>query len=144
MEQNGHIKSFFTIILLILFYCTSVYSQPVTVEAGPGPLETVKSDTLNEYIKYALLNNPGLKAAYEKWQAALERIGPAGTLPDPKMTFAYYIEEVETRVGAQKYATSAKFYVHRFFRPLTEFYLDMKVCFLDLPSAFSQVLLPQS
>ena len=63
-----------------------------------------KNSTLDDYIRYALVNNPGLEAAYEKWQAAMEKVAPAGTLPDPKMTFGYYIKEVETRVGPQKYS----------------------------------------
>jgi cobalt-zinc-cadmium efflux system outer membrane protein len=68
--------------------------------------ELDKNSNLNDYIRYALMNNPGLESAYEKWQAALEKVRPAGTLPDPKMTFAYYIEQVETRVGPQKYSAS--------------------------------------
>ena len=67
-------------------------------------LELDNNPTLNNYIRYALLNNRGVEAAYEKWQAAMEKVAPAGTLPDPKMTFAYYIKEVETRVGPQKYS----------------------------------------
>ena len=67
-------------------------------------LELNSKSTLDDYVRYALLNNPGLEAAYEKWQAAMEKVTPAGTLPDPKMTFAYYINEVETRVGPQKYS----------------------------------------
>lgn len=72
--------------------------------SNPNTLPTLNSEsTLGDYVKYALLNNPGLKASYEKWQTALENVRPAQTLPDPKLTFAHYIEEVETRVGAQKY-----------------------------------------
>ncbi|MGD9160593.1 MAG: TolC family protein [Desulfobacteraceae bacterium] len=75
------------------------------MDSGSPDSHSVKElNTLDDYIKYALLNNPGLKAAYEKWLAALEKVAPAGTLPDPKMTFAYYINEVETRVGPQKYS----------------------------------------
>ncbi len=66
--------------------------------------ETVKISTIDDCVKYALLNNPGLKAAWEKWQADLQKVRPAKTLPDPKLTFSHYIEEVETRVGAQKYS----------------------------------------
>lgn len=77
----------------------------ISMDSGSPDSHSVKElNTLDDYIKYALLNNPGLKAAYEKWLAALEKVAPAGTLPDPKMTFAYYINEVETRVGPQKYS----------------------------------------
>lgn len=57
--------------------------------------------TLNDYLEYAALNNPGLKAAFNRWQAALERIPQVRALPDPKLNFAYFIREVETRVGPQ-------------------------------------------
>ena len=58
--------------------------------------------TLQDYLTYAALNNPGLEAAFNRWKAALEKITQAETLPDPKFTFAYFIEEVETRVGPQE------------------------------------------
>lgn len=63
-----------------------------------------KNATLDDYIKVALLNNPGLKASFEKWNTAFEKIDPARTLPDPRFTYTNYIEEVETRVGAQKHS----------------------------------------
>ncbi len=59
--------------------------------------------TLDDYIHYALLNNAGLRAAFDRWKAALERVAPARTLPDPRFTYANYIKEVETRVGAQEH-----------------------------------------
>jgi outer membrane protein TolC len=64
-----------------------------TPNAPPHPL------TLSECLQEAALNNPELKAAFEGWKAALEQIPQAKALPDPKFTYAYFIEEVETRVG---------------------------------------------
>ena len=58
--------------------------------------------SLEDYISYAMLNNPGLRAAFDRWKAALEKMAPARTLPDPRFTYANYIKEVETRVGAQE------------------------------------------
>ena len=58
--------------------------------------------TLSDYLHYAALNNAGLRAAFARWKAALERIPQAGALADPRFTYAYYIEEVETRVGPQR------------------------------------------
>ena len=79
----------------------------ISQDSGPDdPASPVldKKSTIDDYVGYALLNNPGLKGLYEKWQAALDRVEPARTLPDPKLTFGDYIKEVETRVGPQKYA----------------------------------------
>ena len=57
---------------------------------------------LTDYLRFAALNNPGLKAAFSKWKAALERIPQVRSLPNPQFTFAYFIQEVETRVGPQR------------------------------------------
>ena len=56
---------------------------------------------LEDYLAYAALNNPGLKADFYNWQATLEKEGIVDALPDPKVSFGYYIENVETRVGPQ-------------------------------------------
>jgi len=58
--------------------------------------------TLSDYLAYAALNNPGLEAAFNRWKAALERIPQARSLPDPRFNYAYFIREVETRVGPQE------------------------------------------
>jgi cobalt-zinc-cadmium efflux system outer membrane protein len=65
--------------------------------------ELGETSTLDGYVLYALLNNSGLRAAFERWKAALETVGPARTLPDPRFTYANYIKEVETRVGPQEH-----------------------------------------
>lgn len=57
---------------------------------------------LEDYLRYAALNNAALKASFEQWKAALEQIPQARALPDPKFTYGYYIREVETRVGPQR------------------------------------------
>lgn len=104
MIINRYISFIFSVILAGLFYCNSGYAQSDKSKKISGTPGFNNFIILEDYIKHALLNNPGLKAAYEKWQAALEKVDPARTLPDPKMTFSKYIEEVETRVGAQKYS----------------------------------------
>ena len=58
--------------------------------------------TLPVYLAYAALNNGGLKATFNSWKAALERIPQVKSLPDPRFNYTYFIEEVETRVGPQK------------------------------------------
>lgn len=66
--------------------------------------ELNNDSALDDYIKYALLNNPGLEASYDKWQAALEKVPQAKAFPDPILSYTNYIEEVETRVGPQEHA----------------------------------------
>lgn len=62
------------------------------------------SSTLDDYLVYAALNNPGLEAAFNRWKAAVERVPQVTSLPDPRFTYRYFIREVETRVGPQKQA----------------------------------------
>ena len=62
--------------------------------------------TVNDYVRYAALNNPALAAAFNRWKADLQQIPQVTALPDPKFTYQYYIQQVETRVGAQRQAFS--------------------------------------
>jgi len=66
--------------------------------------ELTEESGVSDYLAYAALNNPGLEAAFNRWKAALERVPQVRALPDPRFTYRYYIEQVETRVGAQRQA----------------------------------------
>ena len=57
---------------------------------------------LQDYLREAALNNAGLKAAFEKWKAAVEQVPQAKSLPDPKFNYGYFVQEVETKVGPQR------------------------------------------
>lgn len=62
----------------------------------------VKGQSLDDYLKTAAENNPGLKAKYAEFEAAMQRIPQIGSLPDPTFSYGYFISPVETRVGAQR------------------------------------------
>ncbi len=64
-------------------------------------------EPLDRYLRVAAENNPGLKASFSAYMAALERIPQAGALPDPQVAFAYFISPVETRMGPQRFRISA-------------------------------------
>lgn len=57
---------------------------------------------LHQYLLLAAENNPALKAHFNEYLAALEKVTQEGSLPDPQLTFGYFIQPVETRVGAQR------------------------------------------
>ena len=57
---------------------------------------------LQDYLAFAALHNPGLKAAFYDWQSSLEREGVVEALPDPMLSYGYFIKNVETRVGPQE------------------------------------------
>ena len=59
------------------------------------------------YLTEAANNNPGLKSKFSGYMAALEKVPQVGTLPDPQVTFGYFIQPVETRVGPQNFRISA-------------------------------------
>jgi len=79
-----------------MIFCVSVTAE----EASQVTLD--ETSTLQDYLAYAALHNPGLEAAFNQWKAALERVPQARALPDPKFEYRYFIEEVETRVGPQR------------------------------------------
>ncbi|MGE4488956.1 MAG: TolC family protein [Kiritimatiellales bacterium] len=62
----------------------------------------VRADELDDYLAEAAQNNPGLEAAFNSWKAALEQVPQVKALPDPRFSYSYFIEEVETRVGPQR------------------------------------------
>jgi cobalt-zinc-cadmium efflux system outer membrane protein len=62
---------------------------------------------LESYLQVAAENNPGLKAKFNDYMAALEVAPQVGALPDPNIAFGYFISPVETRVGPQRFKISA-------------------------------------
>ncbi len=65
------------------------------------------SQTLQSYIEEAKKNNPNLKAVQYTYEANLEKVNEAGSLPNTKIGAGYFISEPETRTGAQKVRFSA-------------------------------------
>jgi len=57
---------------------------------------------IDSYLVTGAENNPGLKAHFNEYLAALEKVPQVGALPDPTIAFGYFIQPVETRVGAQQ------------------------------------------
>ena len=66
-----------------------------------------ETESLNQYLQIAGENNPHLKSLFNQYLAALEEVPQVGTLPDPQVSFAVFIQPIETRVGAQRASFSA-------------------------------------
>lgn len=62
---------------------------------------TISSQSLDDYLKIAAENNPGLKSKFYSYQASLEKINQVGSLPDPQLTFGYFLEPMERYMGNQ-------------------------------------------
>jgi len=71
---------------LIIFFISAVSFNP---------------QTLDDYLKIAAENNPGLKSKFYSYQASLEKINQVGSLPDPQLSFGYFIEPMERYMGNQ-------------------------------------------
>ena len=58
--------------------------------------------SLQEYLTIAENNNPELQAMQYKYESALEKVNEEGSLPNTTIGVGYFVQEAETRVGAQK------------------------------------------
>lgn len=61
---------------------------------------------LDMYLKIAADNNPELKAKFNDYMAAMEKVPQVSALPDPQLAFGYFIQTPETRVGPQTWNVS--------------------------------------
>ncbi len=64
--------------------------------AGMGQAQ--KPDSLFEI---AANNNPDLKARFKAYEQALTQVPQQGALPDPMLSFGYFLSQPETRLGPQ-------------------------------------------
>ncbi len=78
----------------------SAYRSHSDVE-NAAPLLTPGASA-DEFVRYALYHSPKVEAAYQRWVAAAERLPQARSLPDPRVNFGFFLDEVETRTGAQQ------------------------------------------
>lgn len=73
-------------------------------DASPAVLPD--SATLDDYLRHAARENRALRAAFHRWEAAAQRARAAGTPPDPRVSYSYFVREVETRLGPQRHRIS--------------------------------------
>jgi outer membrane protein TolC len=66
---------------------------------APSLTEGASAD---DFVRYALYHSPKVEAAYQRWAAAAERLPQVRSLPDPRVNFGFFLDEVETRTGAQQ------------------------------------------
>lgn len=66
---------------------------------------------LDDYVRYAMRHNPELAAAFYRWHATLARIAQARTLPDPRISFAVVLDQVEKEAEymGERYALEQMF-----------------------------------
>lgn len=60
-----------------------------------------QTDSLSHYLKVAAENNPGVKADFLTYQAALQKIPQAGALQDPQLDLGFFLQPMEIIDGKQ-------------------------------------------
>lgn len=83
------------IVLLMLLLC-----RPVSASGEPG--SNPKMADLQSYLAQALAANPQLEAFEQRYEAAMQRIPQASSLPDPMFQVTSFVESVQTRTGPQE------------------------------------------
>jgi outer membrane protein TolC len=71
-------------------------------EAEDGLPAGEHSDDPAAYVAMALENHPALEADFNRWRSGVLRISRSRRLPDPEVTYALFVRQVETRVGPQR------------------------------------------
>ena len=70
--------------------------------SGQRPKELFEDTELESWVRYGLEHNTSLKAAFDRWRSATERVAQVEALPDPIFTFFQFVEDLQTRTGPQK------------------------------------------
>lgn len=65
----------------------------------PRPAQAAVPSTLADAVVHGLANNAGLLAARDRAQAAGEKPAQARRLPNPKLMWTEFVEELQTRTG---------------------------------------------
>jgi outer membrane protein TolC len=96
---NKKVASSFLCIFFI--YCSFLFAQS---------LPEGKTVGLPELINQAKKSNPQILAAYNNWIAQEFKIKQVRSLPDPRASFSYFGDNIETKVGPQeaKYGLAQK------------------------------------
>ncbi|MDR1601647.1 MAG: TolC family protein [Tannerella sp.] len=77
-----------TIILFLAIQCSSFTT-------------VAQTDTLNHYLQMAAQNNPGVKADFLAYQAALQKLPQAGAYQDPQLELGFFLQPMEIIDGKQ-------------------------------------------
>jgi outer membrane protein TolC len=82
---------------------TEADSWATVLDTTPENIPSFDSTSgIDDYLKVAMERNPGLRSSFKRWIADLKKSDYAGSLPDPMFSYAYFVENVETRVGPQE------------------------------------------
>lgn len=95
-------------LLLILTACAPAahLRAPTSFDdasASNGVAVPVDSpESIDDYVTIAAQNDPALRAAHARWQAAHSRAQASSPWPRPVVSYGVFLRPVETRVGPQR------------------------------------------
>ncbi len=69
-----------------------VFAIASMLAAAEGEVDTSRNDELQRYLINAADSHPRLRAQYEAWLAALERVPQATSLEDPMFTYTQFVQ----------------------------------------------------
>ncbi|WP_432734833.1 TolC family protein [Maridesulfovibrio sp. FT414] len=100
---KNSILSAFLVSCIVMLPCLG--SAETLNSTGEQEISTVHSEIeeLTGYLVEAARNNDELYSAFYEWKAALQREASVSSLPDPRFSFAWFIQPVETRTGPQEF-----------------------------------------
>jgi outer membrane protein TolC len=76
-----------TIFAPIIGVITILFAGIASASGEPNDANNL--NTLGDYLRYAELNNAGLKASFEEWRFAIEQVPQAKSLSDPVLSYGY-------------------------------------------------------
>lgn len=105
MTPTKILGTFFLLLFAMLATASAEESPDMEVDTLPGSYlgDRTELNDLKSFLILAADNNNELRAAFQKWQAAIKKAVQADTLPDPKFSFGYYTTPLETRGGPARY-----------------------------------------
>ena len=112
--MRAHVR----IVLVVAFSAAMGCAAPVQRDMpasfkglGGQPSEEAPPEfdgQLSTYVDYALRHHPELRSEAQKWRAERHRIDASSAWPEPTLSYGFYIQPVETRVGPQRHRFGIK------------------------------------
>jgi outer membrane protein TolC len=81
--------------------------DPVAAALSPVVVDLEGPHHVDEYIRFALGQNPDIQASRKQLEAYAHQVPVAGSLQDPMLGMTFFPEEVQTAAGAQEFSLAA-------------------------------------
>ena len=101
LNRNIMKKPIPTLLIFLAILPIQLKAEPQT--AVPLTETLAEGGDLPTLIRLAVERNPKLKVARINWEATIERYPQVTALPDPMLSYNYFVRSVETRVGPQRH-----------------------------------------